>query len=81
MATNNPTNQPNNNPASNGGSSAHPDDMLEAFAFDALDLSEEEQVQDHWKGCAQRTAAVEQYQETAAVLVGLVNPQEPLASL
>ena len=36
MATNNSNNNPRN---------AHPEDMLEAFALDALDLEEEENVQ------------------------------------
>ena len=69
MATNNPTNH--------SGGSAHPEDMLEAFALDFLDLDEEEQVQDHLDGCFQCSEVVDRYQETAASLAQLVNPHEP----
>jgi len=69
MATNNPTNYP--------GGPAHPEDMLEAFALDALDLDEEERILDHLDGCVQCSDAVDRYQETAAALARSVNPQEP----
>jgi len=39
MAANNPTNNPNN-PSDSG----HPEDLLEAFALDALELHEEESI-------------------------------------
>jgi anti-sigma-K factor RskA len=69
MSTNNPTNH--------SGGSAHPEDMLEAFTLDSLDLDEAEQVQDHLDGCFQCSEVVDRYQETAASLAQLVNPQEP----
>lgn len=69
MATNNPTNH-------NHGA-VHPDDMLEAFALDALDLGEEERIQDHLDGCEQCSGVVDRYQETAASLAQLADPHEP----
>ena len=77
MATDNPTNQP---PSHDDGS-AHPEDMLEAFALDALDLDEEERVQDHLDSCGRCSAVVDSYQETAAILARSVNPLEPPPSL
>lgn len=73
MATNNPM----NDPANPWGGSAHPEDMLEAFALDHLDLDDEEQVQDHLDGCFQCSEVVDRYQETAAFLAQLIDPQEP----
>lgn len=63
-----------NNP--NDGSS-HPEDMLEAFALNALDLDEEEQVQDHLDGCDLCSGVVARYQETAASLAQSVDSLEP----
>jgi negative regulator of sigma E activity len=80
MATNNPTNNPNNNP-NVPGYSGHPEDMLEAFALDALDLEEEESLQDHLDACDQCSDVVDQFQATAAELAGSVNIQEPPADL
>ena len=77
MATNNPTDQPPDQP----DGSAHPEELLEAFALDALDLEEEEQVQDHLDGCFQCSEVVERHRETAASLAGGVHPQEPPPSL
>lgn len=77
MATNNPTNNPANNP----GDSGHPVDQLEAFALDALDLEEEESIQDHLDTCDQCSGTVDQFQATAAELAGSVNIQEPPADL
>lgn len=73
MATNNHSNYP----MGQQGGSAHPGDMLEAFALDVLDLDEEERVQDHLDGCAQCSEVVDRYQETAASLAQSVNPQDP----
>ncbi|PKB71219.1 MAG: hypothetical protein BZY87_06695 [SAR202 cluster bacterium Io17-Chloro-G6] len=73
MATNNQINNP--------GGSAHPEDMLEAFALDALDLGEEELVQNHLDGCFQCSDTVDRYRETTASLAQLANPQEPPAGL
>jgi anti-sigma factor RsiW len=73
MATNNPTNTP--------GGSAHPDDMLEAFALNALDPEEEERVQDHLDGCFQCSELVNHYQETAVSLAQSVNLLEPSPGL
>ena len=72
MATNNSNNNPRN---------THPEDMLEAFALDALDLDEEENVQDHLDGCDQCSDVVDQFQATAAELAGSVDPQDPPAGL
>ena len=69
MATNNPTNH--------SGRPAHPEEMLEAFALDSLDLDEEEQVQDHLDGCFQCSDVVDRYRETAATLALLASPQRP----
>ena len=66
-----------NNPQNHHDGSLHPADMLEAFALDALDLDEEERIQDHLDGCDRCSAVVDNYQETAGVLARLVNPQEP----
>ncbi|MCH8987446.1 MAG: anti-sigma factor [Chloroflexi bacterium] len=77
MATNNPMNYPpdrNDEPA-------HPEDMLEAFALDALDLDEEERIQDHLDGCVRCSDAVDRYQETAAALARSVTPQDPPTGL
>ena len=72
MATNNPNNNPQN---------AHPVDMLEAFALDALDLEEEESIQDHLDGCDQCSDAVDLFQAATAELAGSVNLVEPPAGL
>ncbi len=69
MATNNPINP------------SHPDDLLEAFALDALDLEEEETVQEHLDDCFQCTAAVDEYQQAAALLVQTVDLQAPPEAL
>ena len=69
MATNNPTDHYHG--------SVHPQEMLEAFALDALDLGEEERVQDHLDNCGRCSDVVYRYQETAAELARSVNPQEP----
>ena len=76
MATNNPTNNPQS--YSNSG---HPEDLLEAFSLDALDLQEEESIQDHLDACDQCSEVVAQFQATAAELAGSVNIQEPPADL
>ena len=72
MATNNPNNNRLN---------AHPEDMLEAFALDALDLEEEESIQDHLDGCDQCSDIVDQFQATAAELALSVDAQDPPAGL
>ncbi|MCH7738272.1 MAG: anti-sigma factor [Chloroflexi bacterium] len=74
------TNKPNNNPRGNHGS-GHPEDMLEAFALDALDLEEEERIQDHLDGCDQCSDAVDRFQAAAAELAGSVTPHDPPAGL
>lgn len=73
MSTSNPTNR--------SGESAHPEEMLEAFALDSLDLDEEEQVQDHLDGCFQCSDTVDRYRETMAFLAQLSGSQEPPAGL
>ena len=73
MATNNPTDHYHG--------SVHPQEMLEAFALDALDLHEEERVRDHLDNCDLCSAVVDNYQETTAALAGSVNPQDPPPSL
>ena len=69
MATNNPIGP------------AHPDDLLEAFALDALDLEEEEMVQEHLDDCLQCSAAVDEYQQAAAFLIQTVDLQAPPEAL
>ena len=73
MATNNPATTPHN--------SGHPDDMLEAIALDALDLEEEESIQDHLDGCDQCSGIVDRFQATAAELAGSVDLQDPPTDL
>ena len=51
-----------NNPQNHHDGSLHPADMLEAFALDALDLDEEERIQDHLDGCDRCSAVVDNYQ-------------------
>ena len=76
MATNNQNNDPRG-PHNSG----HPEDMLEAFALDALDLEEELSVQDHLDGCDRCSDVVDRVQATAAELAGSVQLQEPPAGL
>jgi hypothetical protein len=73
MATNNPNKDPHN--------SGHPEDLLEAFALDALDLEEELSIQDHLDGCDQCSDVVDRFQATAAELAGSVVLQDPPAGL
>lgn len=72
MATNN---------SNNLGRSAHPDDLMELFALDALDLDEEQRVQDHLDGCDPCSDIVDQYHGTAAELARSVITHEPPAAL
>ena len=72
-----PTDNPTNEPPSHDDGSVHPEDMLEAFALDALDLDDEERIQDHLDGCGRCSAVVDSYQETAAILARSVDPLEP----
>lgn len=76
MATNN-----QNNDSHEPHNSGHPEDMLEAFALDALDLDEELIVQDHLDSCDQCSDIVDRFQATAAELAGSVQLQEPPAAL
>ena len=76
MATNN-----QNNESQRPHNSGHPEDMLEAFALDALDLEEELIVQDHLDNCDQCSDIVDRFQTTAAELAGLVQVQGPPAGL
>ena len=76
MATNN-----QNNDSQRPHNSGHPEDMLEAFALDALDLEEELIVQDHLDNCDQCSDIVDRFQATAAELAGLVQVQGPPAGL
>ena len=76
MATNN-----QNNESQRPHNSGHPEDMLEAFALDALDLEEELIVQDHLDNCDQCSDIVDRFQATAAELAGLVQVQGPPAGL
>ena len=76
MATNNPNTGP-------GGphNSGHPEDLLEAFALDALDLEEEERIQDHLDACDRCGDIVFQFQETTAELARSVDIHQPPAGL
>ncbi len=76
MATNN-----QNNDSQKPHNSGHPEDMLEAFTLDALDLEEELIVQDHLDNCDQCSDIVDRFQATAAELAGLVQVQGPPAGL
>ena len=76
MATNN-----QNNESQRPHYSGHPEDMLEAFALDALDLEEELIVQDHLDGCDQCSDIVDRFQTTAAELAGSVHLLGPPAGL
>ena len=76
MATNNQNNDPHG-PHDSG----HQEDMLEAFALDALDVEEELSVQDHLDGCDQCSDVVDQFQATASELAGSVQLQGPPADL
>ena len=76
MATNN-----QNNESQRPHNSGHPEDMLEAFALDALDLEEELIVQDHLDGCDQCSDIVDRFQATAAELAGSVHLLGPPAAL
>ena len=70
-----------NNPNDSYHGSVHPQELLEAFALDALDRSDEERVQDHLDNCGQCNEVVGNYRETAAELALAVIPQEPPPSL
>ena len=63
--------------ATNTPIASHPDDLLEAFALDALDLEEEETVQEHLDDCLQCAVAVDEYQQAAAFFVQTVDLQTP----
>ena len=76
MATNNQNNDPHG-PHDSG----HPEDMLEAFALDALDVEEELSVQYHLDGCDQCSDVVDQFQGTASELAGSVQLKDPPADL
>jgi hypothetical protein len=67
--------------ATNKPIDSHPDDLLEAFALDALDLEEEETVQEHLDDCLQCSAAVDEYQQAVAFLVQTVDLQAPPEAL
>ncbi|MDA1127843.1 MAG: anti-sigma factor [Chloroflexi bacterium] len=73
MATNNPTNGPGNRYSG----SVHPTDLLEAFALNALDLAEEERVQDHLDNCDLCSSEVSKFQEAASSLVQAVDLHNP----
>ena len=55
--------------------------MLYAFALDALDLEEEERIQDHLDGCDQCSGVVGNFQATAAELASSVETFSPPAEL
>ncbi|NQW23367.1 MAG: anti-sigma factor [SAR202 cluster bacterium] len=73
MATNNQIDRP--------GDSVHPEDMLEAFALDALNMDEEELVIDHLDGCDQCSDVVHQYQAAVVLLAQSVPTEEPPSAL
>ena len=62
-------------------SAAHPEELLEAFALDALEPEEEQAVLEHLEGCMQCGASVEDYLRTAAALALTTPPVEPPAHL
>ncbi len=70
-----------NNPADHNHGSAHPEDMLEAFALNALDLDEEERVQGHLDNCDVCSMAVVNYTVAIASLAQLAETQEPPPAL
>ena len=55
----------------------HPEELLEAFALDALEPEEEQAVLDHLEDCTQCSALVADYLETAAVLASTVQAASP----
>ena len=76
MATNNL-----NNESSNPNHFAHPVNMLEAFALDALELDEGLGVSSHLDECNLCSDIVIQYQGTVAELAATVGVQEPPGTL
>jgi len=63
--------------ATNKPIDSHPDDLLDAFTLDALNLEEEETAQKHLDDCLQCAVAVDEYQQSAAFLVQTVGLQTP----
>ena len=55
----------------------HPDDLLGAYALDALDLVEEAQVEAHLEGCLDCRRAVSRLHQVAAQLGQSVSPSTP----
>jgi len=62
-------------------SSGHPEDLLEAFALNALELDEEELVQDHLDACDRCSVVVSEYLRVAAVFGEAVPQLEPSSGL
>lgn len=56
---------------------AHPEDLLEAFALDALEPEEEENVLEHLEQCPQCSGLVAEYLRTATALADMVPVAEP----
>ena len=55
----------------------HPEDLLEAFALDALEPEEEETVLEHLEQCSQCSGLVADYLRTATALADMVPAAEP----
>ena len=62
-------------------STTHPEDLLEAFALDALEPEEEQSVLDHLEGCMRCSGLAAEYLETGAVLASTVSQASPSAEL
>ena len=58
-------------------SAIHPEDLLEAYALDALEPEEEQTVLDHLEECLQCSAVVSDYLRAAAALAFTVQAVEP----
>ena len=62
-------------------SKTHPEDLLEAFALDALEPEEEQSVLDHLESCMRCSGLAAEYLETGAVLASTVSQASPSADL
>lgn len=60
---------------------AHPDDLLEAFALDALDGAEEAAVLEHLESCLQCSQTIDELRQATALLVQSVDTLAPPAEL
>ena len=67
--------------SSSRANAEHPEDLLEAFSLDALNLEEESRVSDHLEGCLRCALLAESYQQAAAFLVSTVESRTPPESV